>query len=68
MFLKKSAKKKKKSTTARVAGNSKEKKNLFLSKGNRIESGQGTSIPRTRSSVYGMMDDPTERKRVNPLI
>lgn len=68
MFLKKSAKKKKKSTTARVAGNSKEKKNLFLSKGNRIENGQGTSIPRTRSSVYGTMDDPTERKRVNPLI
>lgn len=67
MFLKKSAKKKKKSTTARVAGNSK-KKNLFLSKGNRIESGQGTSIPRTRSSVYGTVDDPTERKRVNPLI
>lgn len=42
-----------------------EKKNLFLSKGNRIESGQGTSIPRTRSSVY---DGRSGRKKKSKSI
>lgn len=64
MFQKKGAKKKKKSTTTHCRkGNS--KKNLFLSKGNRIESGQGTSIPRTRSSVY---DGRSGRKKKSKSI
>lgn len=63
--FKKKVQRRRRKAQQRIAGREIRKKNLFLSKGNRIESGQGTSIPRTRSSVY---DGRSGRKKKSKSI